>query len=202
MMMTVRSSLRVLAPALAVLAAALAASNWYVQPERAAAWAAALAVLGGMLAVLVLAPRFAGGGSTREGARAVDAVMSAVAFASLMMAVSLGAQLAASLGGADRTELGTRVTMALFGAFLMFTGNAMPKMLPPLSATQCDPARVQQFQRLSGWTWVLVGLGLAAIWLALPLPVARPASISLVVLASLVVLTALVRMRRSHEREA
>jgi len=39
--------------------------------------------------------------------------------------------------------------------------------LSPLAAN-CDGARVQAFQRLAGWTWVLTGLTFATAWLVLP----------------------------------
>lgn len=49
-------------------------------------------------------------------------------------------------------------------------------MLVPLSASACDVARMQAFQRLAGWTWVLTGLAYSVLWLALPVGVAKPAS--------------------------
>jgi hypothetical protein len=65
-------------------------------------------------------------------------------------------------------------------------GNDIPKRLAPLSATHCNGSRVQALQRLAGWAWVLAGFGYATAWLLLPLEVADPLSLALVVIAMFV----------------
>ena len=77
----------------------------------------------------------------------------------------------------------------------------MPKNLPPLSSMRCDGARVQAFQRLAGWTWVLCGLGSAIGWLALPIDAAEIATTVLVVTAMAVTIVQLLRLRRPRKDE-
>jgi hypothetical protein len=201
-MMTRRSISNVVAPALVGLTAALVVGNWYLLPDRAGAWVAALAVLAGMAVALVIMSRLASRSADEAGRHAIETVRASVVFGALIMAIPLGAKAAVALGTLDRADRATPVTMALVGAFLMFTGNSMPKMLTPLSALQCDPARVQAFQRLNGWTWVLAGLGFAVSWLALPADVAQPVSVTFIATAILVVLTQIVRLRWMRRKEA
>ena len=88
-------------------------------------------------------------------------------YAGLIVVVAGGAKAAAAHGliGSDWPG---RATMAVMGAFLMVTGNSLPKRLVPLSGCSCDPATVQQLQRRAGWTFVLAGAALAIGWLVLP----------------------------------
>ena len=61
-------------------------------------------------------------------------------YAGLIIVVAGGAKAAAAHGliGSDWPG---RATMAVMGAFLMVTGNSLPKRLVPLSGCSCDPAR-------------------------------------------------------------
>ena len=92
--------------------------------------------------------------------------------------------------------------MAILGLFIAFTGNTLPKTLTPLSRLRCDPSRMQAVQRIAGWTWMLAGIGYAFVWLVAPIEVAKPASTALVVAALLIVLTQMLRLRRSSSDEA
>lgn len=184
-----------LAPALLVLSTVLAAANWALQPARAGAWAATLAFLGCMAVALVFAHRRAGNEAQR---RAGDAIRHAVVFAGLMLAIPLSMRLGTALGVFHDADLSRRTTMVLMGAFIAFTGNAMPKTLTPLSALQCDAAKVQAFQRFAGWTWVLTGVAYAIIWLVLPLGLAKPVSVVLLMTGMLAVAVRLLRLRRTR----
>lgn len=110
------------------------------------------------------------GRTTRQGAD----IKRSLVFAGIIVLVAAGTRLAAAAGvlGAPSAGWSQRLTMATIGAFLMVTGNAIPKTLTPLGALSCDPAVVQSFQRLGGWTWALVGLVVAITWLVLPLSLA------------------------------
>lgn len=205
-----------LAPALLVLSAVLAAASWYLRPERPMAAAVAALVVGLMTIALLFAPRRATNASipltegpstalTASVARreTADSIRSGIVFAGLMIVCSLGAKLAAALGAVgDSGDLSRRATMAILGAFLVFTGNAIPKTLTPLAALQCDAARVQAFQRMAGWTWVLAGLALAVAWLALPLRLAETTSLVLLPGAMLIIGALLVRLWRARQRAA
>lgn len=184
-----------LAPALLVLSTLLAATNWVLQPARAGAWAATLGFIACMAAAFFFAHRRSGNEAQR---RAGDAIRHAIVFAGLMLAIPLSMRLGTALGVIHDADLSRRTTMVLMGAFIAFTGNAMPKTLTPLSALQCDPARVQAFQRFAGWTWVLTGVGYAIAWLVLPLVLAKPVSLVLLMTGMLVVAVQLLRLRRTR----
>lgn len=55
--MVATSALQHAAPALLVLSTMLAAGNWYLQPDRAGAWASTVFLIGGMTLALLFAPR-------------------------------------------------------------------------------------------------------------------------------------------------
>lgn len=89
-------------------------------------------------------------------------------FGALIIAASLGATLAWRFGWVSSPELGLRVSMALSGFYLMWTGNAIPKSLKPFGCLPYDSAEAQAFRRFAGWTWVLTGLALVAVWSVAP----------------------------------
>ncbi|MCM3880315.1 MAG: hypothetical protein ND807_09415 [Vicinamibacterales bacterium] len=116
-------------------------------------------------------------------------------YAGLIIAVAGGAKIAAAHGvlGSDWPA---RAMMAVIGAFLMTTGNAIPKTLAPLSACSYDPATLQRLQRQAGWTFTLAGAGLAIGWLALPVPLANRLTLLLAPVTALFVVQ-LLRLRRA-----
>ena len=183
---------------LPLMAIGLALANWYVKPAAAWAWAAVIVIS----VVMITVQRFwqlALSRSPEDTAlvRSVASVAGAVVFGALMMIIPLALTLAHAYGLVDDPDSGMRrTTMIMIGAYLAVTGNAMPRMLPPISSMQCDGARVQAFQRLAGWTWVLCGLGFVTAWLALPIDAAEPVSTALVVAAMIVTIVQLLRLRK------
>ena len=181
-------------PALIALNTLLLAENWYLRPQSAGSWFVVLVVLIGMTLALVLASREPkeetarrdAGGSVRRG----------VATAGLILAISLGAKLGVALGAVHYGDIALRATMAIGGAFLAVTGNAIPKTLTPL-ALHCDPAKVQAVQRLAGWMWALAGLAVAIAWLTLPINLAEAISFLLLPSAILVTVGQAVWLRRA-----
>jgi len=193
-----------LAPGLLVLSTLLAAANWYLAPERAPGWFMSVLVLAGLTAVLLLVVWRPSGepDPTPAERKTADSLRSGVAWAGMMIVVSLAGKLAVSLGAALDANFAQRALMAVIGAFLVFTGNALPKTLSPLISMTCDPARMQAFQRFAGWTWVLTGLVLSLSWLALPIRLAEPGTFLLLPFAILLIAVQLVRLRRTHQRPA
>jgi hypothetical protein len=183
--------------ALPVAGIVLVLANWPTKPGAALAWGAALAMFVVMLVVLRLAQLHVRR-STGEAAsvRRLASVTSAVVFGALMMVIPLGVTLAHSYGFVDDPDNGHRAAMIILGAYLVVTGNAMPRMLPPLSSLQCDGARTQAVLRLAGWVWVTCGLGFSIAWLVLPIDAAEPVSTTLVVAAMVVTIVQVVRLRR------
>jgi hypothetical protein len=195
----VTSVSRYLVPLLLGLGAVVAAGNWYLEPARATGWATALLSLACLALVWWFARRSSYPAAPRH---AADSMRNGVAFAALIMAVSLSVKLAHVLGAIDGDGLSQRLTMVILGAFFAFTGNAMPKMLTPLSVLQCDGASAQAMQRFTGWTWVLTGLAFAAVWLVLPPDIAEPVSVSLIVGGALAVVAQAIRLRWTRHEEA
>ena len=196
------TSFHVAAASLA-LGSLFAGANWYLAPERASAWASAL----GLLFVLAVVWGCSSAILRRWGSDAArrDAAVSirrGVAFAGLMMACALGAKLALALGIIGDPDLSQRAAMVVLGAFLVFTGNAMPKMLTPLTAMRCDGATAQAIQRFAGWTWVLTGMTYATLWLALPVDFAEPVSIGVLVTGMILMAAQIIRLCRVAQREA
>jgi hypothetical protein len=186
-----------LATALLALSTLLAVWNWYVQPQRAWAWTLTLALVAIMMLAALTVRRSNSGASSR---RTADSITAGIVFAGLMLVSSLGLKLATALGATGRSDLAQRALMVILGAFFTFTGNALPKTLTPLAA-KCDGARVQAFQRLAGWTWALTGLTFAMVWLVLPVSLAQPVSLVLLLGGMLIIVTQIVRLRRTRQRE-
>jgi len=195
MTMETRTIARWIGAALLLADSIVLAALWMLQPERASRWVTSAAALAIMALLLVVVSR-----RTTIGKPSAEPIARAIAFAALMLMVSFAASLAGALDVADASELARRGAMVILGVFLASIGNAMPKTLTPLAALQCDPARVQAFQRFAGWTWVLTGLGFAAAWIALPIETARPASVALIVVCMLLIATQLLRLRRTRPR--
>lgn len=186
------------APALLAISMLLAAWNWYVQPQRASVWTVVLVVLALLMLAALAVRRSQPGVAGRRGA---DSIAGGIVFAGLMLASSLGLKLAAALGATSRSDLSQRVLMVILGVFFASIGNALPKTIQPLTAN-CDGARVQAFQRFAGWTWVLTGLMFATAWLVLPVNVAQPVSLVLLLGGMLTIGAQIVRLRRTRRHEA
>jgi hypothetical protein len=75
----------------------------------------------------------------------------------------------------------TRVLMITIGLVIAWQSNATPKADPLASA------RVRAANRLSGWAFVLSGLGWAAIWAFVPIGPAAPLSMIPIAIAGLTV---------------
>jgi hypothetical protein len=89
-------------------------------------------------------------------------------FAGLMLVIPLGAKLVARLGWADTADFTHRALMVSLAAFIVITGNTIPKRIASLACLNVEPAREQAFYRLAGWVWVLTGLAFGLAWILLP----------------------------------
>lgn len=127
--------------------------------------------------------------SAQPPSRAPRERLGSLAYAALIIVVSLATTFAWRFGWVGSPGLGTRLTMALVGAYLMYTGNAIPKSLQPFGCLPHDSAAAQTFRRFAGWTWVLTGIALIGVWFMAPLTPALiftltgvPLAIALVIL--------------------
>jgi hypothetical protein len=186
--------------ALPLIGVALAIANWNARPEAAWAWTAAIVMFLVMVAVRWRS-QLAFRRSSQDAAsiRGLAWVTGAIVSGALMMIIPLAMTLAHAYGVVEDPDGGRGTSMIILGVSLAVAGNAIPRMLPPMSSLQCDGARVQAFQRLSGWIWVLCGLGFATAWLALPVDTAEPVSTALVVAAMIVTIVQLLRLRRPRQ---
>ena len=178
----------------------LALANWNARPNAVWAWAAAIA----MFVVMVIARHgaqlaFRRSSGDAPSARNFASVTGAVVFGALMMVIPLAVTLAHAYGLVEDPDGGRATGMIVLGVSLAVAGNAIPRMLPPMSSMQCDGARVQAFQRLAGWTWVLCGLGFAMAGLALPIDAQTPISLALAATAMIVTIVQLLRLRKPRQ---
>ena len=191
-----------LAPVAVLLVALAAAGNWYLRPERATAWAIGMFTLpvlwGAAALVLHRTRRRATDPAASE--YAVRSIRQGVAFAGVLLLISLSLKLAAALSTVGEPELTRRTTNVIAGLVLAYFGNLFPKTLTPLFVLQCDGSRMQRFQRLTGWTWVLTGLAYATSWIVLPIATADTVSMSIVVAGMLIGVTLFVRLVRTGRR--
>jgi hypothetical protein len=182
-------------PALIALNTLLVAENWYLRPQSARVWFVVLLVLSAMTLALALVSREPKEGATRRDAG--GSVRRGIVTAGLILAISLGAKLAMALAAVHYDDIALRATMAIGGAFLAVTGNAIPKTLTPLATLDCDPAKVQAVQRFAGWIWALAGLAVAIAWLTLPIHLGEAMSFLLLPSAILVTVGQAVWLRRA-----
>lgn len=180
--------------ALLLLAAALVATSWYREPRRSVFWAVAMLLIAGLAVILFLI--------SRRSTRNANGLRNGIFFAGLILVIPLGLKLAAALGTIGHSGISKRAMMVIIGAFLMSTGNALPKTLTPLSALRCDAAKAQAFQRFAGWTWVLTGLALAVAWVVLPIHVADAATFVVLPAGIFIIAMRVARLRWSRPSAA
>ena len=99
--------------------------------------------------------------------------------AGLLLAIPFGAKLAARYGWAIAPDFSERALMVILAAFIVRTGNAIPKLITARTCPDVDPARLLAFHRFAGWTWVLTGFAFGLASLLLPGPAARTATLVL-----------------------
>lgn len=177
--MSTNRALSTLAAAMMALPVILGAALWYLRPDRA--WVCAIGMFL-LPAAWALKRRF-------RNAEARKRISYAIIISSLVICVPLGTSLAAALGliaGPTVHAIGDRLTNVLAGLCLVFLGNQLPKMLPALSNAACDAATIQSVRRRTGWAHVLAGLAFAALWLLLPVQLAQPLGIAVIVAGVLV----------------
>jgi hypothetical protein len=123
------------ASVLPLIGVALALANWNARPDAAWAWAAALAMFVVMAAVRRRS-QLALGRSSGDAVfvRSFASVNGAVVAGALMMIIPLAVTLAHAYGVVEDPDSGRRATMIILGAYLAVTGNALPRLLPPMSS--------------------------------------------------------------------
>jgi hypothetical protein len=123
-------------------------------------------------------------------------IAGALAVGGATLAVAIGFRVANAYGVAIDHEVRTRVVSAMFGLIVAWSGNMVPKTLTPLARLRCDPARYQARQRRAGWAFVLAGLGWSVSWLILPMPIALPVAMLLLMFGTVAGVVPLTPVRR------
>jgi hypothetical protein len=120
----------------------------------------------------------------------------------LVAAALLGASLALKrLAPAHpNPDAARRILGVLLGAVVIGFANAVPKALPPLLGTRCEPAAEQAMRRYTGWSLTLGGAGYAAAWAIAPLAYANVLAATLLGTALLLVVFRLTRVTSARPR--
>lgn len=167
----------------ALIVTLLGAADWYLAPERAVVWLAAIATMAAIwLVVGWLTWGSSAGGDSQAGFLAFSAVAAGV-----LLAVSLGDSMIDLLGIGD-PPFAARTKGLLAGLLLLVIGNLTPKILGPVTAGRCE-SHSRSAQRFVGWTFVLAGFAYVAVWLFASVPAAS--RISTILCASAVALVLL-----------
>ncbi len=104
----------------------------------------------------------------------------ALVCAALMPAIPFGVKLGARYGWGGANDLSERALMVILAAFIVLTGNTIPKRVTSRTCAGVDPARLQVFHRFAGWTWVLTGLAFGLASILLPTQTSRTATLVIV----------------------
>ena len=158
--------------------------GWTIYPDRAARWALSILFLPTFWGYIEVAQYR---GNNRSVARALmNHHRYAVAWAGLLFAVSIGLQLAVAVGllGPEWGPFRRRIAGVILGFGLAMFGNYMPKLLSPWRPGD-EPFDWQRVHRFVGWVFMVTGISIVTIWMALPVGQAR-------VLSGRVLLTAMV----------
>ena len=194
--MALNSNVSRAASALPVIGVVLALANWNARPAAAWGWAAVIVMCAIMIVVRHRAHRAVRRSPEDAGSiRTFASVTGGVVWGALIIIIPLAVTLAHAYGLVNDPKSGTRATMFILGAYMVVTGNAIPRMLPPVSSMGGNAAQIQAFRRRTGWMFVLFGLGFAAAWLALPIAAAAPASTALAAAFMILTFVQIFRLR-------
>lgn len=140
-----------------IVAIILLGYNWFLTPERAMVWGL---VMAGMFAALI--------GLTIVRARTnpdhpTASTINASMFAGALIIVASLCAAAAGANGFVSPGIEKRIVGIIMSVLLIVTGNYLPKIVRPLDAHNCDPAKTRAAERFAGWCFVTAGiLGLFA----------------------------------------
>jgi hypothetical protein len=163
---------------LALLVAVLASWNWVLVPNQALRWLRGMLVLPALWVGLTVYRQWMLRSLRNRGRDDEAAVRRYFDSAILLVFVALGVPqvigyvlaLGIALGGPERGDLGRRVSGLIASVVIVAIGNALPKILTPLSILPPGGAvRQQAARRFVGLSFVLMGLTLATAFLFAPI---------------------------------
>lgn len=163
---------------------------WSQRPEAALLWLVGMGTLPagwGLLKLTGMLP-----GADRPAQR--RHIYNSLVGGGLIVTAALGVAAAVSLETIPE-DWSTRFGMLSGALILIVVGNGLPKKREP----GCSGSRGLAIQRLLGWTFVITGLIAAAIWLSMPIALAKPAGLAVYGAAVLFGVLATLRLRRRTE---
>lgn len=160
--------------AVVVLVAGLAALDWVLMPAQAFRWARGMLFLPTLWAGMTLWHRRtlrSRAGDAPEIRAYFDAALRLLFLAGgLELTVHLGLEAWVRLAGREDPDIERRVLLLTASAVFIIFGNALPKILTPLSMlSPAAAARVTAARRFIGLVWVMLGSTMALACLATPL---------------------------------
>jgi len=162
------------------------AAAWSQRPEAALVWLTGMLTL--PAAWMLVAVTGALPGPDRPEQR--RHIYNSLVGAGVLVTGALAVTAAVALDAAPE-NWSTRFGMLSSALVLIVIGNGLPKKIEP----GCSRTRGLAIQRLLGWTFVITGLIGAAIWLTVPMALAKPAGLTVYGVAVLFSIFAVVRIR-------
>lgn len=191
--------------------ALLAGVNWILNPMQAERWLLAMLTLPLAFVALAWWQFWVLRSRRPTGRDDVLAIQRYFRAALALVVLAVGTWQVARLGleiwgrlGDHRADLETerRVLGLATGTMFIVIGNALPKILTPLSMLPVHLAdRVTRARRVIGTTWVVLGLIMLWFFLAMPLPVASPLARWSALAALITVLGAIIWMNTGPGRQ-
>ena len=123
-------------------------------------------------------------------------------FAALMLAIPWLSKWISGFGWVDARDFSGRALMVILAAYIVATGNTIPKRLIPRACVNADPGAVQAYLRLAGWTWVLAGLALGLVSVTLSRRAAATATFLIMPLGILLIAFGWLRLYRTRRPAA
>ncbi len=162
-----KSSLAYLTMLLVII---LGSYMWYLQPERALSWAAAMFVLPAGTIFLLFIQKIE---NPEKRVKSANKIHLGMIGGGLILATALLAGIAdhLTLFNAEAGEISDRAIGAIYGVILAVYANFIPK--------SAASAKKQSMLRFGGWVFVLAGLGYAIAWMISPFENADTVSVAI-----------------------
>lgn len=172
---------------LILLGLVFGALAWIQQPESALLWLTGMLTLPVAWALVALTGALPG--PARPESQRI--IYNSLIGAAVLITATLGVGAAVTYE-AIPADWSTRFGMLASALVLIVIGNGLPKKIEP----GCSRSQSQAIQRLLGWTFVVTGLIAIAVWLIMPVAVARMAGLALYGAAVVFAVVAILQIRQ------
>jgi len=162
------------------------AAAWSQRPEAALVWLTGMLTLPAAWMLVAVTGALPGPDRPEQRRHIYNSLVGAGVLVTGALAVTAAVAL-----DAVPEDWSTRFGMLSSALVLIVIGNGLPKKIEP----GCSRTRSLAIQRLLGWTFVITGLIGAAIWLTVPMALAKPVGLTAYGVAVLLSIFAVVRIR-------